>query len=128
MPEYKLKFTEENESPDEGRQETLNELQAFMHDMEGRAMAVITLDPEQSANWDTEGDIDYPQEYGQQIIWQLSADPEEEAETLVIRNHDELPVALGVVDHEGKWQGIGIDKRLRQEISDMMELDNDDLE
>jgi len=128
MPEYKLKFTEENDSADEGRQDTLNELHAFMHDMEGRAMAVITLDAEQSENWDTEGDIDYPQEYGQQIIGQLTADPEEDAETLVIRNHDELPIAMGVLDTEGKWQGIGIDKRLRQEISDMMDLNNDDLE
>ena len=119
MPEYRLQFTEA-EQEDESRQRTLDELQAFIATMDGRPLAVVTLDEEQSTLWDQDGDIDYQDAYGRQIIDQVT---DGITETLVIRNGDGLPVALAALDEDAGWQGIGIDKRLRFEIATRMQND-----
>ena len=124
MPEYQLKFTEE-EDDDESRQRTLDELYAFIATMDGRPLAVVTLDKQQSAQWDEDGDIDYQDAYGRQIIEQVS---DSETETLVIRNCDGLPVALAALNGRAGWQGIGIDERLRFEIAIAMQNDETEFE
>lgn len=117
MAEYQLKFSEED---DESRQRTLDELHAFIAKMNERPLAVVTLDKEQSALWDQDGDIDYQDEYGRQIIDQVN---DGVTETLVIRNCDGLPVVLAALDCDAGWQGIDIDKRLRFEIATTMQND-----
>jgi len=116
MPEYRLQFTE-TEQEDESRQRTLGELHAFIATMDGRPLAVVTLDEAQSELWDRDGDFDYQDAYGRQIIDQVT---DGITETLVIRNGDGLPVALAALDEDAGWQGIGIDKRLRFEIAAAM--------
>ncbi len=123
MPEYRLKLTEED--IDDSRQSTLQELYGFIEKMNGRSLAVIDLDPLQSAQWDEEGDIDYQDEYGRQIVQQVN---DGATETLVIRNSDGLPVALGALDPATGWQGLGIDKRLRPEIAALLQNDAADFE
>jgi len=118
MSEYQLKFTEETKTDDESRQRTLDELHAFIATMDGRPLAIVTLDKERSALWDQDGDIDYQDAYGRQIVEQIT---DGVTETLVIRNCDGLPVALAVLDRDAGWQGISIDKRLRFEIATMMQ-------
>ncbi len=125
MPEYQLKFTEEEEDDDVSRQRTLDELHAFIATMDDRPLAVVTLDRQQSTQWDEDGDIDYQDAYGRQIIEQIS---DGETETLVIRNCDGLPVALAALDSNAGWQGIGIDERLRFEIAITMQNDETELE
>jgi len=120
MPEYQLKFTEETEGNDESRQRTLDDLHVFITAMDGRPLAVVTLDKEQSELWDQDGDIDYQDEYGRQIVEQVT---DGVTETLVIRNSEGLPVALATLDGNDGWQGIGIDKRLRFEIATAMQND-----
>lgn len=120
MPEYKLHFTEDNPDEDESRQHTLDELSDFAATMNNRPLAIVTLDQEQSRLWDEEGDIDYQQEFGQQIIAQIT---DGATETLVIRNSDGLPVALAAITENNGWQGLGIDKRLRFEIATMLQND-----
>ena len=124
MPEYQLKFTEE-EDDDASRQRTLDELHAFIATIDGRPLAVVTLDKQQSAQWDEDGDIDYQDAYGRQIIEQVS---DSETETLVIRNCDGLPVALAALHMNTGWQGIGIDERLRFEIAITMQNDETEFE
>lgn len=124
MPEYQLKFTEE-EDDDASRQRTLDELHAFIAEMDGRPLAVVTLDKQQSAQWDEDGDIDYQDAYGRQIIEQVS---DSDTETLVIRNCDGLPVALAVLHNSSGWEGIGIDERLRFEIAITMQNDETEFE
>ena len=60
MAEYKLRFTDETQESD-SRQETLDDLIDFMREMEGLTMTVVTLDDEQSENWDKDDkdDFDY---------------------------------------------------------------------
>jgi hypothetical protein len=118
MPEYRLRFTEQED--DESRQRTLDELHTFIAAMDGRPLAVVTLDQEQSALWDQEGDIDYQDVYGRQIVEQVT---DGITETLVIRNCDGLPVVLAALDGDSGWRGIGIDKRLRFEIATTMQND-----
>lgn len=125
MSEYQLKFTEETEADDESRQRTLNELHAFITTMDARPLAVVTLDKEQSLLWDQDGDIDYQDEYGRQIVEQIS---DGTTETLVIRNIEGLPVALAALDGNNGWQGIGIDKRLRFEVATAMQNDETEFE
>ena len=125
MSEYQLNFTEGEDDDAEGRQRTLDELTAFVATMDGRSLAVVTLDQEQSAQWDLEGDVDYQDAYGRQIVEQVS---DGVTETLVIRNCEGLPVALGVLAEGVGWQGIGIDKRLRIEIAVMLQNDETELE
>lgn len=122
MPEYQLKFTEEQDEFDESRQQTMDELNEFIAAMNGRPLAIVTLDKEQSIHWDQEGEIDYQDEYGSQIIAQMESD--DTVETLVIRNIEGLPVALAALNENAiGWQGIGIDKRLRFEIATMLQND-----
>jgi hypothetical protein len=125
MPEYKLKFTEE--TTDDRRQETLNELISFMQELQGLTMTVVTLDEEQSENWDKEGDgdFDYQDYYGKQIIQQIKAF-DQEAECVVIRNNQHLPVAMA--NKLSGWQSLGVEKRLRIEVSKMIGLDDYQLE
>ena len=120
MPEYQLKFSEDADIEEETRERTLDELRAFITAMDGRTLAVVTLDEEQSALWDRDGDIDYQDAYGRQIVEQVS---DGETETLVIRNCDGLPVALAALDGSAGWQGLGVDERLRFEIATMMQND-----
>lgn len=120
MAEYQLKFSESGEEDDESRQRTLDELHSFIAIMDGRPLAIVTLDKEQSALWDQEGDIDYQDEYGRQIIDQVT---DGITETLVIRNCEGLPVVLVSLDSDTGWQGIGIDKRLRFEIATTLQND-----
>ena len=123
MHEYQLKFTEQYESEEESRQRTLEELNAFIAIMEGRPLAIVTLDKEQSMLWDQDGEIDYQDEFGRQIIEQIS---DHITETLVIRNQHGLPVALAALNKDGTWDGLGIDPRLRFEIG--VSLQNDETE
>lgn len=125
MPEYQLKFTEEEDIEEESRRRTLDELHAFIATMDDRPLAVVTLDTEQSMLWDQNGEIDYQDAFGRQIIGQIS---DGETETLVIRNCDGLPVALAALDEAGGWQGLGIDARLRFEIATMLQNDETELE
>ncbi len=129
MAEYKLRFTEETPETD-GRQETLDELIRFMKEMEGLTMTVVTLDDEQSENWDKDDkdDFDYQDYYGKEIIRQIQAqDPD--AACVIIRNTQQQPVAMAAKYPEDPgWQGIGIDIRLRTEIRNMIGLDDYELE
>ncbi|MCU7804388.1 MAG: hypothetical protein KZQ96_14415 [Candidatus Thiodiazotropha sp. (ex Lucinoma borealis)] len=125
MSEYRLKFTEGTEQEDESRQRTLDELHDFIKTMDGRPLAVVTLDKEQSVLWDQEGEIDYQDAYGQQIIEQVT---DGITETLVIRDCEGLPVALAAQNSETGWQGIGIDKRLRFEIATALQNDETEFE
>lgn len=122
MPEYKLKFSEED---DESRQRTLNEIHAFISVMNNRPLAVTTLDKEQSNNWDQEGEIDYQDAYGRQIVGQIT---DSVTETLIICNSGGLPVALAALDRNKSWQGIGIDKRLRNEIAIILQIEKFDFD
>jgi len=123
MNEYQLKFTEESESEEESRQRTLEELNSFIALMEGRPLAIVTLDKEQSMLWDQDDEIDYQDEFGRQIIEQIS---DNITETLVIRNIHGLPVALAALNKAGSWDGLGVDERLRFQIA--TSLQNDETE
>jgi len=125
MPEYELKLTDDEDAEAESRQRTLDELHAFVATMDNRPLAVVTLDKEQSALWDQDGDIDYQDAFGRQIVEQVS---DGITETLVIRNCDGLPVALAAVDEQAGWQGLGIDERLRFEIATMLQNDETELD
>jgi len=128
MSGYKLNL--EDPPEDDGRQETLDELISFMKDMEGLTMTVITLDNEQSINWDkdSDDDFDYQDHYGKEIIQQIQQhDPD--ARCIVIRNAQQQPVAMAAKHlEESGWQGIGIDSRLRTEIRNMIGLDEYELD
>jgi len=123
MPEYELKFLDPNFVPpeeQEQRQRTLDELEAFIKAMQGRPLAVATLDELQSDQWDqTGGEVDYQDYYGQDIVNQVSED--QESETLVIANVWGLPVALAARDENGSWQGLGVDQRLREPVADILD-------
>jgi len=124
MPEYHLKFTDEAETEDESRERTLRELNALIAAMNGRPLAVVKLNEEQSEHWDQEGGIDYQDEYGRQIVQQVD---DGETETLLIQSCDGMPLALAARDNQsGQWLGLGVDKRLRLEIATT--LLNDDFE
>ncbi|MEA3290897.1 MAG: hypothetical protein U9Q71_01075 [Pseudomonadota bacterium] len=123
MAEYKLRFSEDEE--DDSRQETLDELSAFAAKMDGRPLAVVTLDAEQSALWDQDGEIDYQDEFGREITSQVS---DGVTETLVIRDAQGLPLALAALDGAAGWQGLGIDKRLRFEVATMLQTDETEFE
>ncbi len=121
MAEYKLRFLEPGyPSPEEEQQrkKTLDELSAFIHEMRGRTLAVVTLDETQSAQWDQPGEIDYQDYYGREIVNQVA---DGATETLVIHNAWGLPVALAATDDKGSWQGIGVEERLRKVVAGMLE-------
>ncbi|MCP4044039.1 MAG: hypothetical protein GY731_19120 [Gammaproteobacteria bacterium] len=121
MAEYnKLNFLDPDYiSPEEeaGRQETIAELYAFVCSMRGMELAVVTLDETQSAQWDQSGEIDYQDRYGREIINQVA---DGTTRALVIHNALELPVAMAVREDSGRWQGIGVDERLREMVTDML--------
>ncbi|MES9862956.1 MAG: hypothetical protein ABW157_09435 [Candidatus Thiodiazotropha sp. LLP2] len=123
MAEYQLKLSEHD--IEDTRTQTMDEIFQFINSMDGRPLAVITLDSEQSMLWDQEGEVDYQDNYGRQIIAQVS---DGITETLVIRNIDGLPVALASLHNLEGWQGIGIDKRLRFEIASMLMNDETEFE
>ncbi|MES9850650.1 MAG: hypothetical protein ABW170_02320 [Candidatus Thiodiazotropha sp. L084R] len=123
MAEYQLKLSEDE--IEDTRTQTMDEIIQFISSMDGRPLAVITLDNEQSMLWDQEGEVDYQDNYGRQIIDQVS---DGITETLVIRNIDGLPVALASLNNLEGWQGIGIDKRLRFEIARMLMNDETEFE
>lgn len=125
MAEYKLKLTEHEDEEDDSRQQTLDELGAFAMAMDGRPLAVVTLDAEQSALWDLDGEVDYQDQFGREITSQVS---DGVTETLVIRNAEGLPVALAARDVAAGWQGLGVDKRLRFEVATMLQIDETELE
>ena len=115
-PEYQLRFTEQGlggQDEQQQRRQTLDELTTIIHSMRDRPLAVVSLDELQSDQWDQEGDVDYQNHYGQAIIDQVA---DGETETLVINNVWGLPVALSIRDDDGRWQGLGVDPRLREEI------------
>jgi len=123
MPEYRLNLSDED--PEEvTRQKTLREIHAFIESMNNRALAVATLNEEQSQLWDEEGDVDYQDEFGRQIIQQLGNDG---SETLLIRSEEGLPLALASRGEQG-WQGLGIDKRLRPEIASLLQSSETEFE
>lgn len=122
MAKYQLNLSE---SDDESRQKTLDELTGFVRQMNTDALTVITLDEEQSTNWDQEGGFDYQDYYGQQIINQSA---NEENDSLVIRNAQRLPVALAMRFQNAGWQGIGVDIRLRKEIEVLLHINEAELE
>jgi hypothetical protein len=115
-PEYQLRFTEQGlggRDEQQQRRQTLDELTTIIHSMRDRPLAVVSLDELQSDQWDQEGGVDYQNHYGQAIIDQVA---DGETETLVINNVWGLPVALSIRDDDGRWQGLGVDPRLREEI------------
>lgn len=119
--EYQMKFMDpEFASKDEEQQrrQTIDELTDIIHSMKDRPMAVVSLDELQSDQWDQQGDSDYQDYYGQEIINQVA---DGETETLVITNVWGLPVALAVRSDDGQWQGLGVDPRLRELILDTLE-------
>ena len=120
MPEYQLKFTDEQDDFEESRQQTMAELHEFIAAMDDLPSSTSILGSEYFILWDQEGDIDYQDAYGREIIAQIS---DNITETLVIRNTDGLPVALAALHEEAGWQGLGIDKRLRFEIATMIQND-----
>tara|TARA_B100001079_G_scaffold246725_1_gene235509 strand:+ start:50 stop:448 length:399 start_codon:yes stop_codon:yes gene_type:complete len=129
MPEYKLRFTDETQESD-GRQETLNDLINFMKEIEGLTMTVVTLDDEQSENWDKDdkSDFDYQDFYGREIIQQIQTQDPDTA-CVVIRNAQQQPVAMAAkYSGEPGWRGMGIDVRLRTDIRNMIGLDDYELE
>ncbi len=122
MAKYPLNLSE---SDDESRQQTLDELTGFVRQMNTDSLTVITLDEEQSTNWDQQDGFDYQDYYGQQIINRLAG---EENDSLVIRNAQRLPVALAMRFENAGWRGIGVDVRLRKEIEIILQINEDDLE
>jgi hypothetical protein len=122
MTKYRLSLTE---SDDASRQRTLDELTGFAHQMDRHSLTVVTLDEEQSANWDQEGGFDYQDYYGQQIINQNAG---EENDSLVIRNAQHLPIVLAMRFENAGWQGIGVDVRLRKEVEAILQIDESELE
>ncbi|VAX06722.1 hypothetical protein MNBD_GAMMA26-472 [hydrothermal vent metagenome] len=125
MPEYELKFTEDGETSTEEaaeRKKTLDELAAFIHEMKERPLAGVSLNEEQSTQWDEKGgEFDYQDHYGREIVGEVSADGETEA--LVIHNAKGLPVAMAAKGKDGGWQGIGVDERLREAIAGMLQVE-----
>jgi hypothetical protein len=122
IDEYTKKFFDESNSSaqaDEGRQETLNELSAFIDRMRDRPLAGVSLDESHSTQWDDTSGADYQTQYGQEIISEISRDRETEA--VVIQNSAFLPLALAVREEGGGWAGIGVDERLREIVARMLE-------
>ena len=121
MEDDRLKFaTAEGDT----RQKTLDEIGVFIKSMYGRVLAVVTLDADQSVQWDQEGNLDFQDYYGQQIIDQIA---DGETETLLIRNTQGLPVALARREQDSRWRGLGIDKRLRHKVVGMLQIPEQDL-
>jgi hypothetical protein len=121
MPSYKMNFLDPgvaSRDEEQQRRQTIDELTVLIHSMQDRSLAVVSLDELQSDRWDQEGDFDYQNHYGQEVIHQVA---DGETESLVVNNVWGLPVALSIRDDDGQWQGLGIDPRLRELILDTLE-------
>lgn len=122
MKEYKLNLSNLEE---ESKQQAIDDITQFIKQMDMEDMLVVTLTAEQSNCWDEEGDIDYQDEYGQQIIQQIDDDT---IQSLLIRNIQQLPVALAIRNNNGGWQAIGIAKKLRHDFAGLFNIDDENLE
>lgn len=100
-----------------GKEEILDELREFVTSMGEYDWAVITLDDMQSVHWDEEGEIDYQDQYGNEIIKQVD---DGKTRAIVIHNVWGLPVALALKNDDGTWQGIGVVKILRESVARML--------
>ncbi len=116
MSEYDIKFSDISslsERFEKQRQQTVDELNSFIAAMKDRHLVVVTLDELQSDHWDHEGETDYQDLYGQQVIRQVS---DGDTEAVVITNIWGLPVALAKRDDDDGWQGISVVPPLREII------------
>jgi len=100
-----------------GKQKILDELRDFITLMGNHEWAILTLDDMQSVHWDDEGEIDYQDHYGSEIIKQVD---DGKTNAVVIHNIWGLPVALALKNYDGTWQGIGVVKILRESVSQML--------
>ncbi len=100
-----------------GKEEILKELRDFVTLMGNHEWAIITLDDMQSVHWDEEGDIDYQDQYGGEIIKQVD---DGDTYAIVIHNVWGLPVALASKNEDGTWQGIGVVEKLRESVAQML--------
>ncbi len=100
-----------------GKQKILDELRDFVTLMGNHEWEIITLDDMQSVHWDDEGEIDYQDQYGNEIIKQADDD---ETNAIVIHNIWGLPVALALKNDDGTWRGIGVVKILRESVAQML--------
>jgi hypothetical protein len=100
-----------------GKQKVLDELRDFIKLMGNHESAVFTLDDMQSVHWDEEGEIDYQDQYGDEIIKQAD---DGETKAIVIHNVWGLPVALALKNDDGTWQGIGVVNILREDVAQML--------
>lgn len=100
-----------------GKQQILDELREFVSEMGGHDWAIVTLDDMQSVHWDEEGEIDYQDQYGSEIIRQVD---DGETKAIVIHNVWGLPVALSLKNDDGTWRGIGVVKLLREDVAQML--------
>lgn len=100
-----------------GKEEILNELRDFVTRMGDHEWAVVTLDDMQSVHWDEEGEIDYQDQYGREIIKQVD---DGATFAIVIHNVWGLPVALGLKNEDGAWEGIGVVELLRESVAQML--------
>lgn len=100
-----------------GKQKTLDELRDFVTLMGNYEWAIVTLDDMQSVHWDEEGEIDYQDYYGGEIIKQAD---DGETNAIVIHNIWGLPVALALKNADGTWQGIAVVEALRESVVQML--------
>jgi hypothetical protein len=100
-----------------GKEQILDELRQFVTSMGAHEWAVVTLDNMQSVHWETEGDIDYQDYYGGEIIKQAD---DGETHAIVIHNVWGLPVALALKNPDNSWQGIGVVQALREDVALML--------
>lgn len=100
-----------------GKEEILKELREFVIRMGNHEWAVVTLDDMQSVHWDEEGEIDYQDQYGGEIIRQVD---DGNTYAVVIHNVWGLPVAMALKNEDGTWQGIGVVELLRESVAQML--------
>ncbi len=100
-----------------GKQKILDELRDFVTLMGNHEWVISSLDDMQSVHWDEEGEIDYQDHYGSEIIKQAD---DGETNAIVIHNTWGLPVALALKNDDGTWQGIGVVKILRESVAQML--------
>ncbi len=104
-----------------GKQKILDELRDFVTLMGNHEWAILTLDDMQSVHWDDEGEIDYQDHYGDEIIKQAD---DGETNAIVIHNVWGLPIALALKNADGTWQGMGVGEVLREPVARML-IDED---
>ena len=100
---------------DVGRSRILGELKTFMERFDNGKIAVLAMDSDNSELWDQENiESDFQQEMGEAVIEKLS---EAVVDAAVVCNDQDLPVLLLGKNEAGDWDGIGVDKRLRSEVT-----------